>query len=222
MASSGARQLQLHTECVKPCWLSATAWLHPVWFARRCNASVQRKNIYVLSGSGTSIDVKMLMTCYWSHMKNKSPENLGGATEDEVWKYIQWDLETLLSGIHPVLDATGQPWPMHTAESKVQGQPWAGVFFVPWIVKRNLAYSASVLGLEHWHKAVHPCMFCKADRANWPWTDQRLLGHPNCQRTEAPCRPQRAQAMIHNGFGLPSCARSVTGSGTAHCRQHLP
>ena len=174
MASSGVGQL--HCNCIRNatqqnCLFggfqpSAKASLHTVCSARRCNDSVQKKNSYVLSGSGTSIDVKMLMTCYWSHMKNKSPENLDGDTEDEVWKYIQWDLETLFSGIHPVLDATGQPWPMHTAESKVQGQPWACVFFVPWIVKRNLAYSASVLGWELWHKAVHPCMFCKADRAN--------------------------------------------------------
>ena len=71
-------------------------------------------------------------------MKNKSPENLDGDTEDEVWKYIQWDLETLLSGIHPVLDATGQPWPMHTAESKVQGQPRAGVFLYLGLSKGTL------------------------------------------------------------------------------------
>ena len=61
------------------------------------------KSLYVVTGcsllgSGTSIDVKMLRACYWSHMKNKSPENLGCDTEDKVWKYIQWDLETLFSG----------------------------------------------------------------------------------------------------------------------------
>ena len=83
-------------------------------------------------------------------MKNKSPENLDGDTEDEVWNYIQWDLETLFSGIHPLLDATGQPWPMCSAESKVQGQPLTGdFFFVPCIAKGYLEYYASVLGLEH-------------------------------------------------------------------------
>ena len=155
MASSGVGQL--HCNCIRNatqqnCLFggfqpSAKASLHTVCSARRCNDSVQKKNSYVLSGSGTSIDVKMLMTCYWSHMKNKSPENLDGDTEDEVWKYIQWDLETLLSGIHPVLDATGQPWPMHTAESKVQGQPWAGDFFCTLDCQKEPCVFCQCLGL---------------------------------------------------------------------------
>ena len=61
-------------------------------------------------------------------MENPTPENLDGDAEDEVWKYIQWDLETLFRGIHPLLDATSQPWPMCSAESNVQGQPLAGCF----------------------------------------------------------------------------------------------
>ena len=31
-------------------------------------------------------------------------------------------------------------------------------------------------------------MRCKADRGNWPWTDQRLRGHPKFQWTESACR----------------------------------
>ena len=55
------------------------------------------KSLYVicgvsLLGIGTSIDVKMIITCYWSHLKNKDQHNLDLDTEDTVWKYIQWDL----------------------------------------------------------------------------------------------------------------------------------
>ena len=42
-----------------------------------------------LLGSGTSIEVNMLRTCYWTHMKYKGPDDLGCDAEDEVWKYIQ-------------------------------------------------------------------------------------------------------------------------------------
>ena len=89
------------------------------------------------------------------HGKPPSPENLDGDAEDEVWKYIQWDLETLFRGIHPLLDATSQPWPMCSAESNVQGQPLAGCFlFVPWTVNGDFEYYANVLGLEHRQRAV--------------------------------------------------------------------
>ena len=42
-------------------------------------------------------------------------------------------------------------------------------------------------------------MFCKADKGNWRWTYQRLLGHPSSQRTEATCRPPCAQVALPFG-----------------------
>ena len=48
-------------------------------------------------------------------------------------------------------------------------------------------------------------MFCKADTGNWPWTDQRLLGHPKFQRTE------RADPNVHRLFPI-----SVSGSPVVH------
>ena len=158
-------------------------------------------------------------------MKNKSPENLDCDTEDKVWKYIQWDLETLLSCIHPVLDATGLPWPVRSAESKVQGKPLAGgFFFVPWIVKGDLEYYANVLGLEHWQRAVHPCMFCKANRTNWPWTDQKLLGHPELQWAEEDWRANHPN--VHRLFsilavGLWSCQLDIMHTVSLGVAQHI-
>jgi hypothetical protein len=52
----------------------------------------------------------------------------------------------------------------------------------------DLESCANVLGLEHWQRAVHPCVVCKADKGNWPWADQRLLGHPSLQWTEVEWR----------------------------------
>jgi hypothetical protein len=165
------------------------------------------KSLYVLSacfvlGSGSSIDVKMLMTCYWSHMKKTKALMTWTATQKiRCGRYAQWDMETLLSGTHPVLDATGQPWPVGSVESKAQGKPLAGgFFFVPWIIKGDLEYYANVLGLEHWGRALHPCMFCKVDRGDWPWTDHRLLGHPNLQWTEAEWRANHPN--VHRLFSI--------------------
>ena len=37
-------------------------------------------------------------------------------------------------------------------------------------------------------------MRCKADRGNWPWTHQRLPGHPKFQWTESACRANHPNA----------------------------
>ena len=52
-----------------------------------------------LLGSGTSIDVTVLMLCYWSHMQNTRPDELDCDTEDTMWKYIDWDLNTLFTTV---------------------------------------------------------------------------------------------------------------------------
>ena len=42
-------------------------------------------------------------------MNKKSLDGLYCHPEDTVWRYIQCDLETWISGLRPVLDAAGQP-----------------------------------------------------------------------------------------------------------------
>ena len=75
-------------------------------------------------GIGTSIVVKMLLACYWSHLQdNQDLRNLSLDTEDTMWKYIQWDLEACFSGVHPNTDALGNARPPGCAESILQGTP---------------------------------------------------------------------------------------------------
>ena len=42
----------------------------------------------------------------------------------------------------------------------------------------------------------------KADRANSPWADQRLLGHPNFQWAEAARRPSHPNVHRHYPLNL--------------------
>ena len=75
------------------------------------------KSLYVINavsllGIGTNIDVKMLLTCYWSHLsENKDLHNLDLDTEDTMWKHIKWDLEACFSGVHSNIDGLGDAWP---------------------------------------------------------------------------------------------------------------
>ena len=95
---------------------------------------LKAKSLYVISGVsllgiGTSIDVKMIITRYWSHLKNKDQHKLDSDTEDTVWKYIQWDLEACFSGVHPNTGALGNAWPPGNEESILQGTPLADGYF---------------------------------------------------------------------------------------------
>ena len=179
------------------------------------------KSLYVISGlsllgTGTSIDVKMILTCYWSHFKNKDQHNLDLDTEDTVWKYIQWDLEVCFSGVHPSTDALGNPWALGSAERILQGTPLAeGYFAVPWIVKGDLEYYANVLGLEHWARGDRPCMACKVDRGPCPWTDHKLVGDPRLQWTELEWRA--AHPNVHRIFSIMGMSLWSLQYDIMHC-----
>ena len=103
---------------VKAFELEANVRLH----TRRRASDQREKSIYVVTGcsllgSGTSIDVNMLRTCYWTHMKYKGPDDLDCDTEDEVWKYIQgiWTPGSVVCARS-----------VGSADSKAQGRPLAG------------------------------------------------------------------------------------------------
>ena len=123
-----------------------------------------------LLGKGSTLDLKLLMGCYWSQCASKPP---GPDTEDAMWKVYHWDIVTLWSGNHPLADHTGAPWPEDTAEARLAGTPLAGGFFgVPWVFKADLDYFAKTLHLEHYGSHT-PCALCRADRDQRPWTDFR-------------------------------------------------
>lgn len=139
------------------------------------------KSKYIVSatsllGKGWSLDQKFLITGYWAHLLAKNSGNKDMDTEHQVWRFIQWDLNALWSGLHPATDMHGNQWPQGSQDAAHAGQPLAdGYCALVWILKGDLEYFANVLGLEHW-SSNSPCMACKVDRAANPWTDHRLLG----------------------------------------------
>ena len=168
-----------------------------------------KKSMYIVSvnsllGTGNSMDQKFFMCGYWGHLLNKSIANKTLDTEDNVWKYIQWDIETMWHGTFPDRDANGKLWPRGSQEAKDAGRPLAnGYFCVPWIFKADLEYIANVLNLEHWANGTSPCCKCKANRSDLPWTDYRLLTDPRVQWTEAEWRA--AHPRSHRFFGILHC-----------------
>ena len=122
-----------------------------------------------LLGVGNSVDTKFLLTCYWEALRAVGAEN---DTENVLWHYLLWDFEALWKGLHPSTDAMGTPWPQGSHEAMVALQPLAGNFFAaPWLLKADLDWLAKLMGLNHWGCNEDPCMFCKADRREQPFSD---------------------------------------------------
>ena len=167
------------------------------------------KSMYIVSansllGTGCSMDQKFFMCGYWGHLLNKNKVDKTLDTEDNVWRYIQWDLEALWSGTFPLTDADGRHWPRGSQEAKDQGKPLAsGYFGVPWILKADLEYYANVMHLEHWSRGHNPCCKCKVDRDQFPWTDYRLVGDPRVQWSEPEWRA--AHPHCHRFFNILHC-----------------
>ena len=140
----------------------------------------------LLLASGSSVNQKFLSACYWSHLLVKSKMDSGQDAEANVWNWILLDMDVLRSGVHPHKDWEGNDWPLGSTEHAVAGAPLANGFIaLLWILKGDLEYFASVLGLEHWSNGDRPCMACKVDRDRHPWTDHRTVGALHLQWTPA-------------------------------------
>jgi len=166
--------------------------------------SMYSVSVNSLLGYGGSLDQKFFLCGYWGHLLNKGKNDKTLDTEDNVWRYIQWDIECLWSGAFPRTDADGRPWPPGSQQAKDAGQPLAnGYFAVPWIYKADLEHFANVMGLEHWGSGSRPCCKCKVNRDTLPWTDHRLLGDARVQWSEAEWRASHPQC--HRFFQILHC-----------------
>ena len=47
-----------------------------------------------LLGRGSTLDIKVMTCCYWSHLRHKS-ETADMDTEQAMWKFIMWDLKAI-------------------------------------------------------------------------------------------------------------------------------
>ena len=166
-----------------------------------------------LLGRGSTLDLKLLMGCYWHQCRSKGP---GQDTEDTMWHVYQWDLNALWSGKHPPADHNGTPWPPNSAEASIAGTPLAGGFFgVPWVFRGDLDYLANALGLEHYGSHT-PCALCQADRSQRPWADFRA-GSAWKATVWSDTAWRVAHPQPHRLFKTLQCGVHTVQVDTLHC-----
>lgn len=86
-----------------------------------------------------------------------------------AWKWVIWSFSVLSSGV----------WPTHGPDLEpLQGRRWqkrgriCGRFsFCMFQIAGDLDWLCNYLGLPHFNSANDPCMFCKANRGDRPWSD---------------------------------------------------
>ena len=166
-----------------------------------------------LLGRGSTLDLKLLMGCYWHQCCSKAP---GQDTEDAMWQVYHWDINALFSGLHPATDHTGAPWPEDSAKATLAGTELAGGFFgVPWVFRGDLDYLANTLGLEHYGSHT-PCALCQANRTDKPWTDFRANS-----AWKATLWSDTAWRAAHPGphrlFATLACGIHTVQVDTLHC-----
>jgi len=126
---------------------------------------------------GGSVGQKFVIATCWSQLLANNRNDGAKDTETKVWEFILWDMDVLWSGVHPDKDWQGNSWDKDSEEHKLAGTQLANGFkAMPWILKGDLEYFANVLGLEHRSSGQAPCMACKADRDQNPWTDHQAAG----------------------------------------------
>lgn len=117
-----------------------------------------------LLGRGSTLDIKVMMCCYWSHLRHKS-QTAEMDTEQAMWKYIMWDLNATFSGVFPGTDPLGNQWQQGSQAHELAFQPLMnGYWGIPWLLKGDLEYMALYMGLNH-YSSLKPCFLCKADKA---------------------------------------------------------
>ena len=177
-----------------------------------------------LMASGCSVDQKFLLAAYWSHVGQEKIE-AGKDTETNVWKVVLWDMDALWSGMHPTTNWEGNDWPENSPEATLAGTPLAdGYCALPWVLKGDLEYFASVLGLEHWANQDKPCVACKVNRGQNPRTDHIRIGALDLQWT--PLEWIQAKGPLHplwrwGGIGHWSLASDIMHVVSVGVGQHI-
>jgi hypothetical protein len=167
-----------------------------------------------LLGIGKSREMKHLWTAYWSHLRSKTPADSATDTERAIWQVLEWDLNALFAGVHPLRNWKNEEWPAGSEEARLAGHPLAeGFCAMPLLLKGDLDHVQKVLGLEA-TTGLKPCPFCDCDRQEFCWTDcrasapwkNRLFWHMSRPEWEAK-HPDRHP--VFNVLGMSHCSLFV-------------
>ena len=94
----------------------------------------------------------------------------GQSIKTFIWIWLIWSLECLVRGEWPTHDPFGVP--LQDWRSRKQGRLCGRWQFVVLQVAADLDWLCNYLHLPHFN-SHEPCMFCRANRTNRPWTDMR-------------------------------------------------
>ena len=97
----------------------------------------------------------------------------GNETLVVFWRHFCWSMNIIFDGVWPAVNADNEPYAENTPEYRKIGRPiaggWRGAL---WMIKGDLDFCSNYLQLEH-TGSLTPCFLCKADTAEYPWTDCR-------------------------------------------------
>ena len=119
-----------------------------------------------LLGTGSTLEFNYLI-----YLRPKL--GLSQSSIEELWHLLAWSFKSLAQGRWPEEDHKGNRFPRGSSGASRAGKLLAGGFSgVLWSVKGDLDYYATSLGLPN-PNATSPCVLCKANSTNTPWTDAK-------------------------------------------------
>ena len=93
--------------------------------------------------------------------------------KDKMWVLVCWSFNWLLKGVWPDRDHLGNMYKKGTPEFAKRLKPLAGGFKAHlWSIRADLEHMASGFG-QPWPTSGQPCICCKANSTDLPFTDGR-------------------------------------------------
>ena len=91
----------------------------------------------------------------------------------ELWRLLAWSFQILAVGRWPLRDHNDNVYARGTLGAARAGKVLAGGYSgVLWSVKGDLEYYSSAMDLPN-PNSLEPCVLCKANSTNAPWTDAK-------------------------------------------------
>jgi hypothetical protein len=149
-------------------------------------------------------------------LKGKKNDCLGVDSWFSFWRVLKWDLDCVAAGRHPSLDVDGKPFPPGSKKAEL-----AGEWLTPnhdrglvWYIAADCDHLSNELWLPH-ASSLSPCMCCKANTSDVPFTDFRETAlWRNCRRDEVP--------SVHPAFSCFGLSQGSLVYDTLHVLEQGP
>ena len=135
------------------------------------------KSFDVLSWSSllTRAPTKVSSFLMFAVVKQVVKDSGFGQSWPQVWRVLCWSLQSLSTGLWPMVDWEGKPFEEGSIDCEKKGKPLAaGYAAIVFVLRSDLEFLANHFKLNNPNSNL-PCALCKADRGmdSVPWTDCR-------------------------------------------------